>query len=216
MATDASVRLQPRPFAIQALGRAVGWMAIIFSLLYFISDVVEVLQGGFSRPQLSLTLVAEAAVPLFVVGLYLLQRPQIGPLGLTTAALYSYSFVFFTGTVLFALMTSTPDWDALVDRLGLWMTLHGVVMIIGGLGFGLAILRAGVLPRWTGLTLMVGVGLVAVTSGSGDLAQIGAAGIRDFAFIGMGASLLLAARRYNAPRLHHSTGREAPTARRSS
>jgi transposase len=59
MATDASVRLQPRPFAIQALGRAVGWMAIIFSLLYFISDVVEVLQGGFSTPQLALTLVAD-------------------------------------------------------------------------------------------------------------------------------------------------------------
>jgi hypothetical protein len=89
----------------------------------------------------------------------------------------------------------TSDWDELVDQLGIWMTIHGVLMVISGLAFGLAVVRAGVLPRWTGLTLMAGVVLIAVSSGLPDAAQTASAGVRDLAFAGMGASLLVAQRR---------------------
>ena len=67
-------------------------------------------------------------------------------------------------------------------------------MVIAGLAFGLAVIRAGVLPRWTGVTLMVGVVLVAVSSVLPALAQTASAGVRDLAFAGMGTSLLLAGR----------------------
>ncbi len=64
------------------LATVTGGAALAFSLLFFASDLVEAAQGGFSDWQLVLTLIAEAAIPFFVWGLYLCQRPRIGRLGL--------------------------------------------------------------------------------------------------------------------------------------
>lgn len=97
-------------------------------------------------------------------GLYLVQRPPIGRLGEVSAIAYAYAFVFFTGTVVYALLEGTPDIDALDDEIGLAMTLHGAIMLFAGIGFGYAVAKAGVLPRWTGRTLIAGVVLVAATS----------------------------------------------------
>jgi hypothetical protein len=171
----------------------VGTAAVVFSALYFFSDVLELALGGFSRPQLLLTYVAEAAVPVFVLGLYAVQRPHIGKLGLVGAVGYAYAFVFFTGTVLIALVNRSPDWDALVGDLGPWVTVHGALMLAAGCAFGTATVRAGVLPRWTGLTLVVGVVLVALGAVLPSLAQVVCAGVRDLAFAGMGMSLLTGA-----------------------
>ena len=120
----------------ESLSLIVGLVAVAFSGLYFVSDLIELAQGGFSTPQLALTLAAEAAIPFFVLGLYALQRPQIGRLGFAGAVGYAYTFVFFTGTVLFALVTRTGTYEALVDRLGPWMTAHGALMVVAGLASG--------------------------------------------------------------------------------
>ena len=168
----------------------IGLAALGFSLLYFVSDVVEALQGGFSVGQLWLTLVAEAAIPVFVVGLYMVQRPQIGRLGQVSAYAYAYAFVYFTGTVVYALLNSTSDYSALSQALQPWMTLHGALMVVAGLGFGVAVVRAGVLPRWTGFTLMAGVLLVAFSQTLPEGLQLLAAATRGLAFAGMGAALL--------------------------
>src|SRR5437762_5348751 len=77
----------------------IGVAAVVFSALYLLSDVIELLQGGFSTTQLVLTYISEASIPLFVIGIYAAQRPRIGRLGLVGAVGYAYTFVFFTGTV---------------------------------------------------------------------------------------------------------------------
>lgn len=151
---------------------------------------MEVVHGGFSTPQLVLTYVAEAAIPLFVLGLYAVQRPQIGALGFLGAISYAYSCVFFTGTVLLALVNRSPDWDGLVAELGPWVTVHGLLMGLAGSAFGVAVVRAGVLPPWTGMTLVVGVVLVAISSSLPGVAQTVCAGVRDAGFAGMGVALL--------------------------
>jgi hypothetical protein len=170
--------------------RIVGLSALVFSTLYLLSDVIEAIQGGFSASQLWITLVAEAAIPVFVVGLYIVQRPQIGRLGRIGALAYAYSYVFFTGTVVYALVNATPDYKALTNDLGASMTIHGAIMVLAGLAFGCAVIRAGVLPRWTAIALMAGVVLVAISQGMPEGAQVVAAGIRDLGFAGMGAALL--------------------------
>ncbi len=172
----------------------VGVATVVFSALYFVSDLVELVQGGFSTPQLALTYLAEAAIPLFVIGLYAVQRPAIGRLGLFGAVGYAYAFVFFTSTVVVALANRTSGWDALAAQFGPWITIHGAVMMVAGSAFGVAVIRTGVLPRWTGVALIAGVILVAVSSVLPEIAQTAAAGVRDLAFAGMGASLLLARR----------------------
>jgi hypothetical protein len=168
----------------------VGLAALVFSVLYLLSDVIEAIQGRFSTGQLWLTLVAEAAVPVFVVGLYAVQRPQIGRAGRVAALGYAYSYVFFTGTVVYALVHATRDYTALSDDLGPWMTVHGAVMVLAGLGFGYAVIAAKVLPPWTGAALMAGVVLVAGAQGLPEGPQLLAAGIRDLGFAGMGAAFL--------------------------
>jgi hypothetical protein len=118
------------------------------------------------------------------------QRPRIGRLGLAGAVAYAYSYVFFTSTVVYALIAGTPNYKALVHVFGAWMTVHGLIMLAGGLMFGLAVVRAGVLPRWTGVCLMAGVVLVAAASGLPNIARTAAAAFPDAAFIGMGLALL--------------------------
>jgi hypothetical protein len=70
------------------------------------------------------------------------------------------------------------------------MIIHGLVMLVGGLAFGLAVVRAGVLPRWTGMCLMAGVVLVAAASDLPNIARTVAAALPAVAFIGMGCALL--------------------------
>jgi uncharacterized membrane protein YedE/YeeE len=144
----------------------------------------------FSNTRLALTYAAEAAIPLFVLGLYALQRPRIGRLGLAGAVAYAYSYVFFTSTVVYALVDHTRDYDAVTTAFGLWMVVHGLVMLVGGVAFGCAIVRAKVYPRWTGVCLALGVVMVAAASGLPSLARTIAEAVPAAAFIGMGLALL--------------------------
>lgn len=168
-----------------------GVAAVVFPLVYLLSDVVETVQGDFSTFRLVLTYLGESAIPLFVLGLFAAQRPRIGPLGLTGAVLYAYSYIFFTATVVYALTGATRNWDGVTSTFGGWLTLHGALMCVGGVLFGLSSAAAGVLPRWTGWCLAVGVVLVAAASGLPNLARTVAAAVPDAAFAGMGVSLLL-------------------------
>jgi hypothetical protein len=173
----------------------VGLAAVVFSALYLVSDLMELGQGGFSTPQLLVTYAAEAAIPLFVLGLYAVQRPQIGRLGLASALVYAYTFVYFTSTVVYALIERISDWQALEQHLGVWITIHSVLMVVAGIGFGVAVIRARVLPWWTGATLIAGMLVMATTVSLPAAVQTASAGVRDLAFAAMGAVLLARARR---------------------
>ena len=168
----------------------VGAAALAFSVAYFLSDLIEALQGGFSTGQLVLTLIAEAAIPVFVLGLWLVQQPRVGRLAGYAAGAYALAYVFFTWTVAYALYHGVPDYDTLSDELGIWIFLGGAVMVIAGLAFGWATIRTGVLPRWAAVSLMAGVVLVAATQNAPDAVQLVAAAVRDLGFAGMGAALL--------------------------
>ena len=173
----------------------VAGSALFFSVIYFASDAIEAAQGGFSDFQLTLTLIAEAAVPFFVIALYLVQRPAIGRLGLISSAAYAYAYAFFTYTVIYALVENVDTYKHLSDDLGLSMFVHGVVMVLAGLGLGVAIIRAGVLPAWTGVALIIGVVAVSATQGAPEGIQLVAAGIRALAFAGMGLAVIRSAAR---------------------
>ncbi len=168
----------------------VGGAAVLFPLVYLLSDLIEVAQGDFTLFRLSLTYVGEAGFPLFVVGLVMLVHDWV-PWWTTLGGLaYAYSFVFFTSTVVWALVAGTPSWRALGEDFGWWMTVHGAVMVVGGVAFGVGLARTGAMPPWTGWALALGVVLVAGASGMGNLERTLAAAVPDAAFVGMGLALL--------------------------
>jgi hypothetical protein len=154
-----------------------------------------------------LTYAAEAAIPLLVLGLYAVQRPRIGSLGLLGAVAYSYAYVYFTGTVVFALEAHPTDFGDLNEQVAPWMTVHGAVMLIGGICFGLATARAGVLPRWIGYALVAAVCLVTATATAPDLVRTASALARAAVFVALGiATLRTTLHSSNASR----TGSERP------
>lgn len=173
----------------------VGVGALVASIVYFVSDVVETRQDGFSSAQLWLTLAAEAAILFFVVGLAVAQHPHLGRVGDLSALAYAYAFVFFTGTVVYALVNDTPDYATLTNELGVAMVLHGAVMVLAGVGFGYAVIRANVFPAWTGMSLIAGVILVAITQDATSVVRLTSAGMSDVAFAAMGVALLRRGRR---------------------
>jgi hypothetical protein len=169
--------------------RTIGFIAVVSSALYFVSDVIEVLQGGFSTVQLWLTLIAEVAIPVFVIGFALTRaRRPLSWVGDLSAVVYAYAFLYFTGTVMYALTNGTKDYEVLTHQLGLTMTAHGAMMVVAGVGFGCSVIRARLFPTWTAVALVVGVALVALTQGLPAAVQLTAAGVRDVGFAGMGVA----------------------------
>jgi hypothetical protein len=104
------------------------------------------------------------------------------------AIVYAYAYVYFTYTVVFALVEDVADYDELSDRLGAWMVAHGALMLIGALALGGAILWHAAYPRWTGAVLILGV--VLVTLGLPGVLGFLAAAVRAVAWLGMGLALL--------------------------
>jgi hypothetical protein len=172
------------------LATLAGVAAVVFPLVYFASELVEVAQGDFSTARLALAYIGEAGIVLAVIGLYAVQRPRIGRLGLYGALAYAYAFAFFASTVVYALAAGSKNWTAVTNVFGGWLTLHGAIMVIGGVAFGLAIIRTAVLPRWTAVCLMAGVVLVAAAAGMSTAVRAGAAALPQAAFIGMGVMVL--------------------------
>ena len=175
-----------------ALRRLVGWTALGASVLYILSDLVELLGRGFSSAQLYATYVAFVAVPFFVLGLHALQGPRAGWLSLSGAVSYGVAFIFYAATAVHALVAGTSDYAALVGALGTLYTVHGGLLVVGGVLFGVAAVRAGVWPRWTGVGLIIGalLSLLFYLLRLPDTAQVAGSTIRNVAFIGMAAAAL--------------------------
>lgn len=133
--------------------------------LHTLSDVLEWVGGGFSSAQLRLSYLAFLPMPALLLGLYLVQRPRIPRYGLAGALLYGFAFVYFAHTALAALANGVESYGAMWRELGATYTFHGAMMILGGFLFGLASLRAGVVPRRTAALFVAGIALHLAVAG---------------------------------------------------
>jgi hypothetical protein len=160
--------------------------------LHLLSDVLEWSGGGFSPAQLWVNYIAFVLMPFLMVGLYAVQRPRAGWAALCGALLYGASFIYFSFTTLYALVAHIGDYAALWQRLGPVYTIHGGVMVVGGLLFGLASWWANVLPRGPVLAFLVGVLLNLAFSllPVPELWQTVGSTVRNLGLMGIGLALL--------------------------
>jgi hypothetical protein len=157
-----------------------------------VSDVLELLNGGFSRFQLLVNYMGFLPMPFLMLGLYALQRPRIGWLGLWGSVLYAIAFIYFAHTTLYALEESIPDYKMLWNRLGGTYTFHGGLMVTGGLLFGLAALRAKVLWHSAVILFSIGIALNLILGllPLPDIVQTAGSAVRNLGLMGMGVGLM--------------------------
>ena len=107
--------------------------------------------------QLVVTYLAEASIPFFVLGLNGLQQPQGGWASLAGALMYGFAFVGLSATVLYPIVTGVRDADVVFEAFGALYDLNAGLALVGGLVFGVSVLRARVFPPWTGVALVAGL-----------------------------------------------------------
>lgn len=166
--------------------------AIIAPGLHLVSDMLEWWGGGFSRLQLLINYIGFLPIPFLMLGLYAVQQPRIGWIGLLGSVMYAIAFIYFTHTTLYALEQSIPDYETLWQQLGGAYAFHGGLMIAGGLLFGLAALRARVLWRSAVILFLIGIilNLILGLLPLPDIVQIAGSTVRNLGLMGMGVGLM--------------------------
>lgn len=176
-----------------ALQVVVGVAAIAAPVLHALSDAIEWFQGGFSTAQLWLSYLAFLVLSWLLLGIAVVQTNRPGPAGLLGALLYGVAFTYFAHTALYAMAERTPSYEALWQRLGPAYTVHGALMVIGGLLFSWSALRAGWLPGRAIWLFAVGlsVNLILALTGSPEILQTIGTAIRNLGLVWMGIAILL-------------------------
>lgn len=174
------------------LHKLVGVAALTAPGIHTLTDIAEWIAGGFSASQLWANYFAFIVMPFMMVGLYAVQRAKIGSLGLAGSLLYGATFVYFAHTTLYALGAQVPDYETLWQQLGHLYTMHGILMILGGIAFGVASYRAKIFPRWTSVVFLAGIILnlsLTLVAAAELLHTLGSA-FRNLGLMGMGMYLI--------------------------
>jgi hypothetical protein len=179
------------------LATVVGIAAIVAPLVHSITDLMEWQQHGFSRAQLLLNYLAFLPMAWLLLGFCAVLRPRPGWSALAGAVLYGAAFSYFTFTTVFALVEAVPDYEALWGRLGVTYTIHGGLMVVGGLLFAYGAWNDETLPRLAVAAFATGIAtnLVLALLPAPDLLQTLGSAIRNGGLIGMGVAVLRADRR---------------------
>jgi hypothetical protein len=171
----------------------VGVAAIVAPILHSVTDAMEWYQHGFSQAQLWLNYVAFLPMPWLLLGIYAVCEEDLGVTALVGALLYGIAFTYFAHTTLYALASHAPTYEALWQQLGSTYTVHGAFMVVGGLLFTWAALRAGELPKPAVLLFGTGllVNLVLALVPAPDILQTAGTFIRNAGLVGMGYAILV-------------------------
>ena len=173
---------------------AVGYAALIAPILHSATDVMEWIQHGFSAPQLWLNYVAFLPMAWLLLGIHALHEPRPGPIGLIGAILYGAAFTYFAHSTMVAISEHISSYDILWSRLGTIYTVHGALMVAGGLLFAGSAWHAAWLPRLSVAIFAAGIAvnlLLALVPAPDILQTLGSA-LRNIGLSLMGYFLVFA------------------------
>ena len=176
-----------------ALRTLVGVAALVAPALHSGTDLYELMHGGFTPPQLWVNYLAFLPMSWLLVGLYAVDEGRPPAAGLAGPVLYGAAFTYFAHSTLYALLAATPTYDELWRRLGGTYTVHGALMVAGGLLFAEGARRAGWLPR-PALALFASgllVNLVLALAPLPEILQTLGTALRNLGLMGMGYAVLV-------------------------
>jgi hypothetical protein len=154
---------------------------------------MEWYQGGFSTSQLWLNYIAFLPMSWLLLGIYATHDPLPNGAGLVGAILYGAAFTYFAHTTLYAMEAHVPTYEALWGRLGNTYTIHGALMVCGGLMFGWSALRANWLPKAYVAIFVAGIlmNLVLSLLPAPDILQTIGSAMRNLGLVLMGCVILV-------------------------
>lgn len=154
---------------------------------------MEWVQHGFSAPQLWLNYVAFLPMAWLLLGIHALHESRPSAIGLIGAILYGAAFTYFAHSTMFAISEHISSYDLLWSRLGITYTVHGALMVTGGLLFALSAWRASRLPKLSIAMFAAGlvVNLLLALVPAPDILQTIGSALRNIGLALMGYFLVL-------------------------
>ena len=155
----------------QQLIRWSGLALLVAGILWVLSifhppDTLDGMLAPAWGPSHYVTAVASVFLVFGVVGLYAYQVAKVGWLGLIAFILTLAASAMLTSAELFGgalapALAANPATQSLVDprQAGPFVIVNGVIAVLATVGnilLGIAIMRAGVVPRWAGLLIIIG------------------------------------------------------------
>jgi hypothetical protein len=138
--------------------RLSGLTAILAAGIWMLTEIMEIVSGGFSPVQLSLTLVAFVMLPFGVLGFHAAQASKGGWMSLIGAVCFAGAFILWSGvTMLDVVLKTKTEMEIIgggdIEKIIFWIA--SVLTVVGSTVFGIAALRVDVFPRWTGIALIL-------------------------------------------------------------
>lgn len=176
----------------QNLIRWSGLALLVAGMLWLLSifhppDTLDGMLAPAWGPSHYVTAVASVFLVFGLIGLYAYQVAKVGWLGLIAFILTLAASAMLTSAELFAgalapTLAANPATQSLVNpqQAGPFVIVIGVIAVLATVGnilLGIAIMRAGVLPRWAGLLIIIGYVFLAFGIGLPALAIISPVGI---------------------------------------
>ena len=139
--------------------RLSGVAATLAASLWILTEIMEIVSGGFSPVQLTLTLIAFVILPFAVLGFHAAQASKGGRISLIGAVCFAGAFIVWSGVTMLDMVLNTKTEMDIIGGGDVQKILFGIgslLTVVGSIVFGIAALRAEVFPRWTGIILILG------------------------------------------------------------
>jgi hypothetical protein len=136
--------------SVQRITSLFGFIAVLSGIVRLLMTPSALIWGPNSMPELWAGLTACWLMAIGGIGLYLFQAPRTGVLGLIGCLLLSLGNMI-TGCLVWSTMLNAEPTDAV-----LFIPMaNNIVMLAGLIVFAAVTFRAGLLPRWASVLLLV-------------------------------------------------------------
>jgi len=137
--------------------RLSGLGLVLAAVLWIISEILEMIQGGFSPLQLTLTATAFTLLPYGFLGIHRAQAERGGILSFFGAICSGISFIIFSGDAMIEIVLGARETMKILETVSGKAIFYtgSLLCLVGVIVFGIAIVRARVFPRWTGIVFVV-------------------------------------------------------------
>jgi hypothetical protein len=146
--------------------------AVLGYLCWMVSEVVEIIHGGFNSTVYYLTAAFHLFAGIGIWGLHFVQNRSNNTLSATGTVMISFSYLTLVYLPIQVLHSGLSG-AAFVEANPMYM-IPAFMNVFGLILFGIAVIRAKFFPAWTGAIIMLGsiIFIVAMTNGFQIVANI--------------------------------------------